>query len=735
MKMLKILLFTLVFASLGLAANAQQSSLGDTLGAFNAGILTPTPDRGLSGLAFIDGHYYLSGFDPDGGYVSKIYKISGDGQQLISFWSYPGLIGGIKGLAYDGDFLYGAGMNAIYQINFQTGMVTDTIPSPLYYASGLVYDPETDHFWVSGDGNQLYEIDRNGNILNIISFINDLPTAGLAWDSWTVGGPYLWVWSMLYEPDVVHPKAYQIKASTGQLTGVTFEGISTSPFGTDQALSLCLSDEIVEGKVSFAALHGSNFQSQFDGLDWVVLYDLDPEGTGVPGPILNVDPTYLQNNLIFNDSIEVDINIFNLAAEYSLNWLALLEYPENETNPPGEVLQQFNGTELASPFTENALKSVVFLDDHIYIAARPGPGSEAFLLKITNNGSAIVEAIPLYFSPYGGTALATDGTYLYATATYVILKFDPQTFEVVETIPKTNFSATAMAVDQQSNLIYLAGNSVIKVINFQGEEVNFYVTPYSINGLAWDNWSPGAPFLWVSTMGVNGPEVYRIHPSTGLQTGLSFEGTNFNTNDSLTDMASDIFVTPDWQQNKLVIIALQKSTDNGGQLNDQVVVYDLATVPPPGWIEIVGISTGTIAPGQTEILTVKLKAIMEDTLMTANIVINNNSVVNPRLVVPVAFFMEADGTAVGILENPLASDKLVSNIYPNPADDKLIIRINQQAENFKVDLYSSLGMLVKSYSLPAKEQLTLDVSALKQGIYMLVINDGIISEQHKLIIR
>ncbi len=439
MKMLKILLLSLAITSIGLAANAQQSSLGDTLGAFNAGILTPTPDRGLSGLAFIDGHYYVSGFDPDGGYLSKIYKISGDGQQLISFWSYPGLIGGIKGLAYDGDFLYGAGMNAIYQINFQTGMITDTIPSPLYYASGLVYDPDNDHFWVSGDGNQLYEIDRNGNILSIISFINDLPTAGLAWDNWTLGGPYLWVWSMRYEPDLVQPEAYQIKVSTGQLTGVTFLGISTSVGGADQALSLFLSDEIVEDKVAFAALHGSNFQSQFDGLDWVVLYDLDPEGTGVPGPIVNVNPTFLQNNLIFNDSIEVDINIFNLADAYSLNWLALLEYPENETNPPGEVLQQFNATGLVSPFTDNAVKSVVFLNDHIYVAARPGPGSNALLLKITSNGSSVVSTSPLFFSPYGGTALATDGTYLYATSTYVILKFDPETLEVIETIPKQAF--------------------------------------------------------------------------------------------------------------------------------------------------------------------------------------------------------------------------------------------------------------------------------------------------------
>ncbi len=55
--------------------------------------------------------------------------------------------------------------------------------------------------------------------------------------------------------------------------------------------------------------------------------------------------------------------------------------------------------------------------------------------------------------------------------------------------------------------------------------------------------------------------------------------------------------------------------------------------------------------------------------------------------------MEADGTAVGILENPLAADKLVRSIYPNPAVDQLTIRINQPANKLKVDLYSSWASL------------------------------------------
>lgn len=736
MKMLKILLFSLVISTFGLAANAQQSSLGDTLGAFNAGILTPTPDRGLSGLAFIDGHYYLSGFDPDGGYVSKIYKISGDGQQLISFWSYPGLIGGIKGLAYDGDFLYGAGMNAIYQINFQTGMVTDTIPSPLYYASGLVYDPDTDHFWVSGDGNQLYEIERNGNIVNVISFIADLPTAGLAWDTWSVGGPYLWVWSMLYESDDVRPKAYQIKASTGQFTGVTFLGITTSPFGTDQALSLFLSDEIVEDKVAFAALHGSNFQSQFDGLDWVVLYDLDPEGTGVPGPIVNVSPTFIQNVIIFNDSLDVPLTIFNLSDEFDLSWFVTLEYPGMENDMPGEAMLDFNLTELSSPIADKGIRSVAFLNDHFYVSTLPGFSFDpALIYKISSDGTAIVRVDTVAWTNYGGTALTSDGEYLYASAQYYLLKFDPETMEVLDIILNTNFYVGAMAFDAQSGLFYLANGNVVRTIDNSGQEVNFYQTDYNIKGLSWDKWSPGGPYLWAYTQTADGIKAVRLNPSTGFHTGVEFDGLNLGTD---TDIALNAFVTPNWQQDKLTMLALNRSNLAGAQpndLTDHIIVYDLDATPAPGWIGLVGQATGTTAPLATEEVTVRLNAIMEDTLMTANIVINNNSVANPRLVVPVSFFMEADGTAVGIVENPFAANKLVRSIYPNPAADKVSLVINQLDVSLSLNLYNNIGKRVQSFMIEGQEQAILDVSTLKQGIYVLMVSDGTKTEQHKLIIR
>ena len=43
----------------------------ETLLSFNAGALTPTPDRGLAGIVFAEDHFWITGFDPDDNYSHK----------------------------------------------------------------------------------------------------------------------------------------------------------------------------------------------------------------------------------------------------------------------------------------------------------------------------------------------------------------------------------------------------------------------------------------------------------------------------------------------------------------------------------------------------------------------------------------------------------------------------------------------------------------------------------------
>jgi len=714
------------------------SALGDTLGAFNAGSLTPLQDRGLYGVTFAEGHYWVTGANPQAGWQRMLYKISADGQTLVDHWTLTPqtFIGVLRELAYDGQFLYTTGIETIYQIDMATGQFTGVeIPVPYYYAGGLTYDPASDNFWVSGDGNLIYQINRQGGIVSTIAFPDDKPATGLAWDTWSIGGPYLWVWSRMYSSTEINPEAHQIKASTGQLTGVSFEGVHMFPPTIDQSLSFSLSDEIIPGKVVFAALQGSNYQQINDGLDWVVLYDLDAAGTGIPGPIVNVNPAFIQNNLIFNDSIEIEVSIFNLSDQYNLNWLAVLEYPENELNPPGDVLLDFNGSDLTAPISNNGLRSIVYLNDHFYISTTyGGTNNNASIYKIAKDGSSVVGVLPAQWVNYGGSALTTDGTYIYASAQYYIAKFDPNTQQVVDIIVNTNFSPTAMAYDTQNDLLYLGGINSMRVINLQGQMVNFYTTPFTISGLSWDSWSPGGPFLWAYTADSLGPVAHRLHPTTGMMTGVSFYGENFG-GEGNTDMPGDIFVTPDWQQNKLIMGALQRSAPGANGYDDIVAVYDLAITPPPGWIDLLGSTTGSTLPLSSSILTVKLKAIMSDTLMTANIVINNNSIINSTLKIPVVFMMEPDiQTSVNELTDKPSG--LIQNLYPNPANDQLNIQFDQLADGSRLRIINNLGMEVYSSEIRQNSGLfTVNIESLPAGIYHLIMSTNTNVDHRSFLVR
>ena len=219
-------------------------------------VLTPTPDRALMGVEYADGFLWVTGADPDDYWQHKLYKFSADGQTLIETFEYglefarlerPGLRWRVP--------VYVADIDTIRQIDMETGAKTGVmIPGPDYYQQGLAYDPETDHFWVSGSGSNIWEIDRDGEIVNTVSFIPDKPIAGLGWDTWTPGGPYLWIWSNKYEPDDVRPKAFQLNPATGLLTGSEFEGVLMhpgAPYGVDYPLGATISDEIVDGKGNF----------------------------------------------------------------------------------------------------------------------------------------------------------------------------------------------------------------------------------------------------------------------------------------------------------------------------------------------------------------------------------------------------------------------------------------------------------------------------------------------------
>jgi len=724
--MKKFILLIVIATSSVQVFQAQQTSIGDTLSAFNAGILTATPDRSLIGVEFIDGHYWVTGSDPDDGYNHKLYKIRADDQTLVETFEYGLEFAGWSDLAYDGDYLYVADIDTIRQIDIATGQKTGIkIPAPEYYLNGLAYDPASDHFWVSGDGNIIYEVDRDGEIINAISFIPDLPAAGLAWDTWTEGGPYLWVWSMKYTPDDVRPRAIQINPATGLPTGLEFEGVVMHPgfpSGADYALGATISDEVIEDKVTFIGMHGSSYMQNNDQLDWIVNYDLDPEGTGIPGPVISVNPSSIENDLYPGETTNVEIFVQNLSDSYILDWSAKLEYPgENDQAELGDTLQSFNAS-LLTPDTNTFLRGIAYIGDYIFINSGLNFNKQFQLYQFEKDGSTLVDVDTLYSAFSGWTAMTSDDQYIYGARQYSIQVFDPINDQLVDTYFRPNFSPNAMAYDPQKELFYL-GNSIgaVMTTNKEGDEVNFYVIPYPIEGLSWDNTSPGGPFLWVYYQVESGLiKAVRLNPDSGAETGVTFEGINLSNDPDDADQAKGIMVTPAWQENKLVMFALHDSNDSIDDGNDKVVVYDLDIVPPPGWIDLIGDSYGNVAPLSTDTLTVKLDAIMEDTLMMAQIAFSSNDVSRSEVLVPVNFMMLP--LVTGEAEIEIVKEESSFRVYPNPVSTFLKIDIKNETTGGIVHCYNSNGnLLFRKTIFPNETRSMIDLSGLSAGLYIIVL--------------
>jgi hypothetical protein len=67
------------------------------------------------------------------------------------------------------------------------------------------------------------------------------------------------------------------------------------------------------------------------------------------------------------------------------------------------------------------------------------------------------------------------------------------------------------------------------------------------------------------------------------------------------------------------------------------------------------------------------------------------------------------------------------NIYPNPATDELIIRSKQEDRNItSIKIYNAMGALViDKTGLPGRNEVRINVSGLKPGMYLLSASDGV----------
>jgi hypothetical protein len=693
-----------------------QTQFGDTLFSFNAGILTPTQDYSLRGVEFADDHFWVTGTNAPF-YNHRLYKISADGNTLVDYTSLGSGYHAYADMAYDGEFLYVVDKDSIVQIDLTTGLPTGEriyISFDYLLLQGLAYDPVKDHFWVIPHRNAqlqiITEIDRDGNILN--SYPNKISdyTVALSWDTLSPGGPFLWTFSS--EPIGFNNRGVMrlFSPAIGAFTGVEIEMQTRSEFVADYPLGMAFTPSLDSNTVTAIALQAGSINVT-DGLDWVVIYDADLRDQLIPGPRITVDPNLLQVQVPFGDSLTVPIYIGNLGTT-NLGWKSFIENPDTSSLINGQIgdpLFNYNLFDLSLSDTAR-FSGVAFAKDHFWFAAKIFP-DQKLIVKVDREGNLVATYPQPVSLGNGWSAIATDGNYLYGTDTYVINKWSIDSSRSAGVIFTGSITADAMTYDPNQKYFYIS-NSVgaIKVIDRNGEDVSLLVTSYEIEGLAWDNYSPGGPYLWawVKDENLSGTNMsaIRLDPETGISTGVSFEGVNIGSFPNSPEAAT---IYLNYDLNKLVFTGLQKD-DSFPSQGASLVGYDLDEVPPPTWINLLHPTLGNTEPQGEDTLVVKFHAMMEDTTAEAVIKIFSNDLIQPVVEIPIIIDMfESRITSINN-DNFTPENFALAQNYPNPFNPATTI-------NYQIPTKSNVA--IKIFNILGKEISTLVNEEKPAGIYQV----------------
>jgi hypothetical protein len=739
------MILTLIIFMITFLSTFAQTQFGDTLFTFNAGQLTPTQDYSLRGVEFAEDHFWVTGVNVPF-YNHRLYKFSADGNILVDYTSLGSGYHAYADMAYDGEFLYLVDKDSIVQIDLNTGLPTGEriyISFDYLLLQGLAYDPIKDHFWVIPHRNAqlqiISEIDRDGNILN--SYPNKISdyTVALSWDTLSTGGPFLWTFSS--EPIGFNNRGVmrQFSPAIGEFTGVEIEMQTRSEFVADYPLGMAFTPNLDSNTVTAIALQAGAINVT-DGLDWIVVYDADLRDQPIPGPRITVDPNLLQVQVPFGDSLTVPISIGNLGTT-NLGWKSFIENPDTSSLINGQIgdpLFNYNLFDLSLSDTAR-FSGVAYAKDHFWFAAKIFP-DQKLILKVDIDGNLVASyPQPVAFGS-GWSAIATDGNYLYGTDTYVINKWSIDSTINAGVIFTGSITADAMTYDPNQKYFYIS-NSVgaIKVIDRNGEDVSLLVTPYDIEGLAWDNFSPGGPYLWawVRDEGTGGADfkAIRLHPETGISTGLSFDGVNIG---SFVNSPEAATIYPNYKLNKLVFAGLQRDDAYPSQ-GASLVGYDLDEVPPPAWINLLHPTLGSTEPQSEDTLVVKFHAMMADTTAEAVIKIFSNDLIQPVVEIPIIIDMlESRITSINN-DNFTPENFALAQNYPNPFNPATTINYQIPAKsNVTLKIFNILGKeistLVNEEKPAGLYQVNFDASNLPSGVYFYRLQAGNFAETKKMLL-
>ena len=274
---------------------------------FEYDVQTPTGDTGCLGVEFDGTYFWVTGRDSPSGNIHKLHKFDSAGNHIISYEQGTITDWGWRDLAWDGTYLYASDEDGLVKIDPLDGEVVELLTGPegITVCRGLAVNTDNGHFFTANWDSPIFEFNPDdGSIYTLYS--NTYSIYGLAYDNFSDGGPFLWVYSQ--DPDV-NPQVQisQFDLNSGTYTDVIYQGYWNPAYNNNLAGGACF---YVDGTDPvFVGLT----QSSPDTIFGMNITNLPPNPPTIDGP--NSGKTKTSYDYIFN---AVDPDADNV--KYIINW-------------------------------------------------------------------------------------------------------------------------------------------------------------------------------------------------------------------------------------------------------------------------------------------------------------------------------------------------------------------------------------------------------------------------------
>jgi hypothetical protein len=291
--------------------------------------------------------------------------------------------------------------------------------------------------------------------------------------------------------------------------------------------------------------------------------------------------------------------------------------------------------------------------EYIYTAIWNGPSINKFALDGTFIETFTIPGVT------GLRDLAFDGEFFYgsnATAGTGIWKMDFVNKVLVSTIPYTG-AVRAIAYDESADGFWVNNwSTALTLVSRTGTIIQVGPITPSCYGVAYDELSPGGPYMWLFTGTVTdqGCQVEQMTMPGGTLTGVSH---SISGDHGPQHIAGGLWIYPNLLEGTVTLGGCAQGVPN------KVFGYEIMafTPPPDSWI-YTDISTGTVGAGQTLDIMVTFDATgLDYGVYEAILQIASNDPANPTVSVPVLLEV-SDFLPPSIVVDPMA---LTQAIAPN----------------------------------------------------------------------